>query len=95
MKEEDFIRPINRKPITRAELQEMSWNDIKEPGAYVEVGSGDLYRVPYEALVKGATLVIMKESLGISRFIKISENPFVALYAARSLCAHHNIQPNF
>jgi hypothetical protein len=35
-------------------LQHLSWEEINEPGAYVEVATGTLYRVPQEALLKGA-----------------------------------------
>jgi hypothetical protein len=34
-------------------LNEIFWRDISEPGAYVEVGSGDLYRFPKEAFTQG------------------------------------------
>ncbi len=96
MKEEQFIRPTtSRNPIIKAALPQISWNDITEPGAYVEVASGNLYRIPYEALMKGASPVIMMESLGSSKYVKLSENPFVALYTARGLCMDQNIKPNF
>ncbi|MCI0528807.1 MAG: hypothetical protein L0Y56_15320 [Nitrospira sp.] len=93
--EEQFIRPTTRKPIITTALPQISWSDIKEPGAYVEVASGNLYRIPYEALMKGASPVIMMESLGFSKYVKLSDNPFVALYTARVLCIDQNIEPNF
>lgn len=37
----------------RAKLPEMDWEDLTAAGAYVEVGTGDLYRFPKEALIKG------------------------------------------
>jgi hypothetical protein len=66
-----------------------------EPGAYVELGSGDLYRVPKEALIAGSSPLIRKESAGASRLVQISPNPFVTTFEARMVCAEHNVAPNF
>ncbi len=82
-------------PEARVSLPEVSWENISEPGAYVEKGSGDLYRIPREALVDGGTPLIMKESRGASRMVQISKNPFVTDFEARHRCAQHNIEPNF
>lgn len=65
----------------RERLTEMNWTDVHEPGAYVELGSGDLYRVPKEALVTGASPVVVKESRGSSRLVQISETGY-----ARTSC---------
>src|SRR5947208_6217927 len=48
-------------------LPEVTWADLAEPGAYVERGSGDLYRIPQEALIPGGSPIIHKESAGASR----------------------------
>ena len=82
-------------PQQRASLPEMSWQDLDEPGAYVERGTGDLYRVPKEALIPGASPVIRKESLGASRLVQLSKNPFITTLEARMLACEHNIEPNF
>ena len=79
----------------RAALSECTWETISEPGAYVELGSGDLYRVPKEALNPGESPVINKESRGASRLAQISRNPFVTTMHARLICAQNNIEPNF
>lgn len=76
-------------------LMELGWDDIHEPGAYVELGSGDLYRIPKEALIKGASPVVVKESRGLSRFVLVSKDPFVTTLQARLRSAQHNIEPNF
>lgn len=75
-------------------LSQMTWDQIHDPGAYVEMGSGDLYRIPQEAL-NGSSPLICKESSGASRFVKISSNPFVTVLKAREVCANNNIEPNF
>ena len=76
-------------------LQQVAWDEISEPGAYVEVTSGALYRVPQEGLLKGASPLIRKESATASPFVQVSKNPFVLTLEARMICAEHNIQPNF
>jgi hypothetical protein len=74
---------------------EVSWEDIDEPGAYVEKGTDDVYHIPREALVRGASPIIIKESRGASRLVQISKNPFVIDLVARHRCAQCNIDPNF
>jgi len=79
----------------RSTLPEMNWESISEPGAYVERGGGDLYRVPKEALLPGASPCIIKESRGASVLVKVSDDPFVTTFKARLVAAQHNIDPNF
>ncbi|HEX4104515.1 MAG TPA: hypothetical protein VHZ04_03535 [Candidatus Paceibacterota bacterium] len=73
----------------------LQWEEINEAGAYVELGSGDLFRVPKDALNRGSSPVIDKVSLGTSQFAQVSTDPYVVLDKARSICANNNIQPNF
>ena len=61
----------------RVSLPEVTWEDLNEPGAYVERGSGDLYRIPREALIPGGSPIIHKESSGASRLVQVSKNLFV------------------
>jgi hypothetical protein len=82
-------------PQKRSRLLEVSWQDISEPGTYVEVGSGDLYRIPKEALIQGSSPMIRKESAGSSRLVLVSPNPFITTFEARMVCAEHNVAPNF
>ncbi len=82
-------------PQQRQVLTEVTWNTIAEPEAYVEIGTGDLYRVPKEALLTGASPLIHKESRGGSRLVQVSRDPFVTTMQARLICAEQNITPNF
>ena len=41
---------------------EVSWDDLETPGFYVSRATGNGYRVPTEALVKGASPVIQQVS---------------------------------
>ena len=88
-------RNVSVEPQQRVALPEVGWQDITEPGAYVERGSGDLYRIPKEALQQGSSPLIRKESAGASRFVQLSRNPYLTTIEARMLACEHNIQPNF
>jgi len=70
-------------------------DELNEAGAYVERGSGELYRIPKEAIIPGGSPIIHKESAGPSRLVQVSKNPFVTTLEARLRCAQHNIDPNF
>lgn len=89
------VKTKSVEPQQRNALPEVSWDNLNDPGAYVERGSGDLYRVPQEALIPGGSPIIHKESNGASRLVLISRNPFVTTLEARLRCAQHNIEPNF
>jgi hypothetical protein len=89
------VRNRSVQPQTRITLAEVAWDELNEPGAYVERGSGDLYRVPKEALIPGGSPIIHKESAGASRLVQVSRNPFVTTLEARPCCAQYNIEPNF
>ncbi len=91
---EQALNP-SAQPGHRFSLPEFAWDDINEAGTYVERGSGDLYRIPQEALVKGSSPMISKESYGASRLLQLSKDPFITTLEARLRCAQHNVQPNF
>lgn len=79
----------------RHTLSEIDWEDIREAGCYVDEGTGDLYRVPREALKEGSSPIVVRESSGASRMLQLTRDPFTPSLKARLLCAKHNIQPNF
>jgi hypothetical protein len=76
-------------------LSEVSWGDLETPGFYVSRATGNGYRVPADALIKGGSPVIEQVSAQPSRLVKLSENPFIPLIRARNLAANCNIEPNF
>lgn len=86
---------VSIQPQQRSSLPEISWEGVSEPGAYVELGTGDLYRIPKEALIQGGSPVIRKESLGASRLVQLSKNPYLTTFQARMLACQHNVEPNF
>lgn len=86
---------VSVEPEHRSPLLQTNWESVNEPGAYVEQGTGDLYRMPKEALIAGGSPLVIKESHGGSRLVQISKDPFVTTLEARLRCARHNIAPNF
>jgi hypothetical protein len=74
---------------------ELSWESVNEPGTYVDVSTGELYRFPPEALIQGSSPVIRKESLRAARLVQISRHPDITTFQARLLACEHNVQPNF
>jgi hypothetical protein len=89
------VKTKSVEPHQRFTLPEVPWDELNEPGAYVERGTGDLYRVPQEALIPGGSPIIHKESTEASRLVQVSRNPFVTTLEARLRCAQHNIEPTF
>lgn len=84
----------SQMPSQRSLLPEITWDQIHEPGAYVELGSGDLFRVNKEA-IGPASPIITRESNGATRLLQVSRNPYVTSEEARLKAAQHNVQPNF
>src|SRR5215469_11067793 len=74
---------------------EVSWDDLETPGFYISRATGNGYRVPAEALIKGASPVIEQVSAKPSRLVKVSDNPFIPLIKACNLAANCNVEPNF
>ena len=91
----ETARLNSMEPKNTVFLSEISWGHIEEAGAYVEMGTGDLYRIPKEALVQGSSPMIRKESFGASRLVQLSKDPYITTFEARMVCAENNIHPNF
>ena len=79
----------------RTTLREVDWAEVREPGCYVDAASGDLFRIPKEALMAAASPLVTRESRGASRLRYLSADPFMPTVNARLICAQHNIKPNF
>jgi hypothetical protein len=76
-------------------LPEYSWEEVSEPGTYVEKDTGDLYRIPRALLIKGSPPLICRANSHVSRLIQVSKNPFMTTFVARITCAEHNLKSNF
>jgi len=79
----------------RGVLPEYSWEEVSEPGTYVEKETGDLYRIPKEVLIQGARPLIHKQRLRASKLVQLSRNPFMTTFVARLTCAGHKVKSNF
>jgi hypothetical protein len=92
----------------RPPLRPIAWEQIKEPGAYVELATGALYRVPPEAFAAGASPLVEQHGLEgpqpvtpgarpscDSQFVRVSPNPHIFSLGARMICVEHDIQPRF
>jgi hypothetical protein len=77
------------------ELVECTWQDIEQSGAYVDLETGYLYRIPTAALQQRAAPLIRRESTRVSRLIRVSTDPCVPTQAARLICCQHNVTANF
>jgi hypothetical protein len=75
----------------------VAWEDITTPGAYVEELSGDLFRIPQEALTTGSTNgpSIGRLANHEQRLLKVSDDPYAPAVKCRMEAANHNIQPSF
>jgi hypothetical protein len=76
-------------------LPEYSWEELSEPGTYVEKETGDLYRIPRELLIQGPPPLICKARSRVSKLVQLSKSPFMTTFVARITCAEHNIKSNF
>lgn len=103
MSQASTLLPRNPSPLRR-----IAWEEIHEPGAYVEIATGALYRVPRETLVDGASPLIERDGAGgqepvrsggrpprDSQFVRVSGNPYIFSLGARMICVEHDIQPRF
>jgi len=101
--------PSRTPPIRKHQpLPQIAWEKINEPGAYVEVATGALYRIPRESLVGGASPLVEKAGTGVpqpvragknpprgSQFVRVSGNPYIFSLGARMICVEHDIQARF
>jgi hypothetical protein len=76
-------------------LQELSWNEIQRPGCYLILGSGDLVRVPQDALAPGHSPLITITSSGETRVARLSDNPAEPISVLRAFAADNDYFVNF
>jgi len=77
-------------------LRPLAWDEIDEPGVYVEVSTGKLYRITQDSLLVVDNSLARPGNGGpVSPVVQLSRDPFIFDLAARMLCVEHNIRPNF
>jgi hypothetical protein len=88
----------------RPPLRRLAWEQINEPGAYVEIATGTLYRVPPETLAGKSSPLVEHQGHPAhpgerppcdSLFVQVSGNPDIFSLGARMICVEHDIQPHF
>ncbi len=80
---------------SRSALKVTSFNEINEAGCYVIVGSGDLLRVPREALATGRSPLMTIHSKGATRVAQLSTDDSELITTLRHIAADNDIKPNF
>jgi hypothetical protein len=73
----------------------MRFSEIQDQGAYVNLDTGSLFRMPEEALAKGRTPVFEIVSLTGPTVCRICDDPWVPISKARQLAADGDILINF
>ena len=76
-------------------VPEYPFNQIETPGAYLVVSSGDLIRVPHEALAPGHSPLVTITSAGETRVAKLSDNPATPISVLRTIAADNDYYVNF
>jgi hypothetical protein len=75
--------------------QRIPFSEIHEVGAYVNIDTGSLFRIPEEALAHGRSPVMEIVSLAGPTVCKVCDDPWVPISKARQLAADGDIQINF
>jgi hypothetical protein len=78
-----------------ASLARLAWEEIREPGAYVDVTTGNLYRVSRETLDQETASRTPEAGAHGSQYLQLSRDPSIFPLGARILCVRHRIAPNF
>jgi hypothetical protein len=69
--------------------------DLTEPGTYVNERSGELFRVPEDALVAGRSPLIEIVSDHPTMLTKLSDNAWIPISKARQLAADSDMNVAF
>jgi hypothetical protein len=74
---------------------QFEWEDISQPGTYVEVNTGRLVRIPPHALQRGSSPVIAQQSNETLLYKKLSPDPYITTEKAALLAAQVGVPPTF
>ncbi len=76
-------------------LKVLSFNEINEPGSYVMLSTGELVRVPPEAIATGRSPLITIHGKGVTRVAQLSTNDSELITTLRHIAADNDIHTNF
>lgn len=71
------------------------FTDIHEPGTYVSISTGNLFRIPEEALAKDRSPVLEIVSETGTMMTKLGDDPWMPISKARQLAADADLCVNF
>jgi hypothetical protein len=73
------------------ETVRVPFSELNEPGAYINERTGELYRVPNEALTSGRSPLIEIVSDQATMMTKLSDNAWIQISKARQLAADSDV----
>lgn len=71
------------------------FEEINEPGAYLDINTGNLYRIPPEALRLGHSPVISVTCNGTFAVCRLSDDPYITRVHAKTIASDNNFWTNF
>ncbi len=80
---------------TQGALKVLNFNEINEQGCYVLLDTGQLVRVPSEAITPGTSPLITIHQQGITRAALLSDNKAELVSTLRDIALNNAIKPNF
>jgi len=69
-------------------------NQVNKPGAYLDLKTGKLFRVPKEGLRKGDGSIILINSERETLVSRLSDDPYIPRAKAKLIAANHNLWIN-
>jgi hypothetical protein len=76
-------------------LAETAWKDIRLPGCYLLIASGQLARVPPEGIGPAGSPLISLSSRGDCRVARVSNNPAEPLAVLRAIASKRGYRVDF
>ncbi len=74
---------------------QVPYDSINSPGAYIQNTTGNLFRIPADAVQPGRSPAMSITSREPQTVTKISDDPFITVTKAAQVCADHDIAQNF
>jgi hypothetical protein len=75
--------------------RKIPFSELADPGTYISNATGNLFRVPEDALVVGRSPLIEIVSKGGTMMTQISDDPWLPISKARQIAADSDLSINF
>ena len=86
---------VQKTPPVTEPRESVVFSDVDAPGCYVAGETGDLFRIPEEALTEGRNPNIEIVSTPPKTVTKITDDPWVPISKARRLAADADLSVGF